>query len=197
MHNDIREWAITEGIHPAVIGFLIMSETLSKHDTIYTDRAGWAEVSHILAEKEDGVKQALTAILGETGTAHFEHYQTLARSLPHIDDILDGTAPDLPDHLATRMASFAYGFSAGLAGVMGERLQHLKTAWGSAWRESDALVVWKSEADTALAYMLRNLSIEFGVVFIQHVSQQREAFEMLMMRKAWQRAAVNMKEIVV
>jgi hypothetical protein len=194
--DNITDWAISEAIHPSVFGFLRCNESLGA--TIYTDRKGWAAVSGILAHgTAEDHRTALTVILGDVGIEHFCDFLTLVETLPLPPDILAGTAPDLPDHLAARMASFAYGFSAALAGVMGQRLHHLKTAWGSAWRASDALGVWKSEADTALAYMLRNLSIEFGVVFMQHVFQQREAFDLLIVRKAWQRAAVNMKEIVV
>jgi len=105
-YDDFKVWAIQNGIHPFVIGFLgfrpdlLSSEIPSSSETnpaFCTPRA-WNMLSNIIKKNED-INILHPIIYGAVGYGagiEFISFVKVYKTLPNIDAILDGKSEDVP-----------------------------------------------------------------------------------------------------
>lgn len=120
--EDWKDWAIPNGIHPLVLGFLNFRETLlNKFDPASDDSAfptprSWAFVSKYLHifNNVDSAYPMIAGSVGEGVAVEFKSFAKTYGSLPNIDDIFngkevkfDGNKPDIVCALSSALVSKA------------------------------------------------------------------------------------------
>lgn len=99
------QWALQNGIHEKVIGFLsfqrqrLMQFEPSNDDAAFPTPRSWEMVSNILNYVEGSLPKAYPLIAGLIGTgaaAEFRTWERVYATLPSIEDIFDGKMPALP-----------------------------------------------------------------------------------------------------
>ena len=117
-----KQWAISSGIHPKVLGFLtfrqnyLMKFDATKEELAFATPRSWEMVSNILNFVSDDVDKMLPLISGVVGSGIAIEFRTWARvydDLPDVQDIFDGKNPKLPTGtdamyaLASAMTAYA------------------------------------------------------------------------------------------
>lgn len=117
-----KQWAISSGIHPKVLGFLsfrqnyLMKFDATKEELAFATPRSWEMVSNILNYVSDDVDKMLPLISGVVGSGIAIEFRTWARvydDLPDVQDIFDGKNPKLPTGtdamyaLASAMTAYA------------------------------------------------------------------------------------------
>ena len=112
-----KQWAISSGIHPKVLGFLNFRQNyLSQFDSASEELAfatprSWEMVSNILNFVNDDLTKVHNLVSGLVGTGiavEFRTWERVYKELPGIEDIFDGKmppAPKTPDALYALTAS--------------------------------------------------------------------------------------------
>lgn len=97
--EDWKDWAIPNGIHPLVLGFLNFRNTYlnkfepSSDDSAFPTPRSWSFVSKYLKIYKDDINSAYAMIAGSIGEGVAVEFKSFAKtygSLPNIDDILAG-----------------------------------------------------------------------------------------------------------
>ncbi len=112
LHIDVKgdfetwkEWAIINGIHEKVIGFLsfrqnyLMEFDASKDDLAFPTPRSWEMVSNILnyvSDDIDKVYELIAGLIGVGAAIEFRGWEKVYHQLPDIEDIFDGKMPILP-----------------------------------------------------------------------------------------------------
>lgn len=100
-----KKWAIANGIHEKVIGFLsfrqnyLMGFDASKEELAFPTPRSWEMVSNILNYVCDDIDQVYEMIAGLVGAGvaiEFRGWEKVYHQLPSIEDIFDGKNPLLP-----------------------------------------------------------------------------------------------------
>jgi len=117
-----KEWAIRNGIHEKVIGFLsfrqnyLMGFDSSSDDLAFATPRSWEMVSNLLNYVSDDVEKMYSLISGLVGSGVAIEFRTWAKvyhQLPSIEDIFDGKMPPVPSGtdalyaLASAMTAYA------------------------------------------------------------------------------------------
>lgn len=104
-YESWKPWAIENGIHSMVIGFLgfrpalFMGFDAATDDLAFPTPRSWEMVSNVLNSISDNVGQVYSLIAGLVGTGAAVEFRTWAkiyRTLPSIEDIFDGKMPPPP-----------------------------------------------------------------------------------------------------
>lgn len=102
-----KEWAIRNGIHPKVLGFLSFRQNyLMKFDSgseelAFATPRSWEMVSNILRYVSEDVDAMFSLIAGTVGSGVAVEFRTWAQvyaELPDIEDIFRGNNPRLPQN---------------------------------------------------------------------------------------------------
>lgn len=103
--NDWFDWAVTNNIHPDVIGYLTtFKEDLYKFDAGSAERSfatprSWEFVSDTIQDTtgftEEEVTDMVAAGIGEGSALKFKAHRQVASQLPNPSDILEGKVTDL------------------------------------------------------------------------------------------------------
>ena len=121
-----REWAVSSGINPKVIGFLsfkpdmLMKFDAASEDLAFSTPRSWEMVSNILNNVSEDLSLVYSFISGVVGigaATEFRHWCKIYNKLPNIEDIFDGTTgnADVPTDidvlfaLISSMVSYARG----------------------------------------------------------------------------------------
>jgi len=127
-----KEWAIRNGIHEKVIGFLsfrqnyLMGFDSSSDDLAFATPRSWEMVSNLLNYVSDDVEKMYSLISGLVGSGVAIEFRTWAKvyhQLPSIEDIFDGKMPPLPTGtdamyaLTSAMTAYAREHKQDLAGI--------------------------------------------------------------------------------
>jgi len=117
-----KQWAISAGIHPKVVGFLSFRQNyLMKFDSASEELAfatprSWEMVSNILNCVSDDLAKVHPMIAGIVGTGIAVELRTwdgIYKDLPDLEDIFDGKMPPVPSGtdalyaLASAMTAYA------------------------------------------------------------------------------------------
>lgn len=114
--DDWLEWAVTAGIHPAVVGFLKKRpELLYKFSPTdaFPNPASWEFVSKVLLLTSTYNFELVTGCVGEGAATEFMAFFNISARLPDIKDVLYGRVDFAPDDVDT-----AYALCSGLAYVV-------------------------------------------------------------------------------
>lgn len=100
-----REWAVKNGIHAKVIGFLgfrrkhLMTFNTSDEDLAFSTPRSWEMVSNILNSVSDDITEMFELISGLIGTGNaieFRNWDRICTKLPSVEDIFDGKNVAVP-----------------------------------------------------------------------------------------------------
>ena len=120
--DDWKDWAIPNGIHPLVLGFLNFRNTLlnkfdaSSDDSAFPTPRSWAFVSKYLHiyKDIDSAYPMVAGSIGEGTAVEFKSFSKTYGNLPNIDDILNGkdvkidaSKPDIVCALSSALVSRA------------------------------------------------------------------------------------------
>lgn len=125
-----KQWAISAGINPKVLGFLTFRQNyLMKFDAATEELAfatprSWEMVSNLLNFVSDDVDKMFPLISGVVGSGVAIEFRTWTRvydDLPEVEDIFDGKNPPLPTGtdamyaLASAMTAYARAHKAEMS----------------------------------------------------------------------------------
>lgn len=100
-----KQWAISSGIHPKVLGFLsfrqnyLMKFDAASEELAFATPRSWEMVSNVLNFVNDDVGKVLPMVSGIVGTGIAVEFHTWCQvydDLPDLKDIFDGKNPRLP-----------------------------------------------------------------------------------------------------
>lgn len=100
-----KRWAISRGIHPAVIGFLTFRQSYllgfdpSNEDLAFPTPRSWEMVSNVLSTVSGDINTAYPLVAGLIGTGaaiELRSWCKVYASLPSIEAIFDGKMPPVP-----------------------------------------------------------------------------------------------------
>ena len=103
--NSWKQWAVTSGIHPKVVGFLnfrqnfLMKFDASSEELAFATPRSWEMVSNILNFVCDDVDKMYPMISGLVGSGVATELRTWTKvyaQLPELQDIFDGKNPPVP-----------------------------------------------------------------------------------------------------
>ena len=131
-YESWKPWAIANGIHSMVIGFLgfrpalFMGFDATTDDLAFPTPRSWEMVSDLLSGVSDDVDAMYPMIAGLVGTGAAVEFRTWAnvyRTLPSIEDIFDGKMPPPPSEtdamyaLTSAMTAYARQHKHNLQGI--------------------------------------------------------------------------------
>ena len=164
--NDWLAWAVKNGVHPYVIGWIqYQPEWLNVFDPKImkpqpSPRA-WTFLSDTLKtdpRKEDWQTLAETFI-GETGAIEFMSFVNLKDEVPDLDDIVNGREVDIPKRTCKKSKKLKPD-----TGLMYATIVALVTVI----READPKVLG-GYFENSVAYVRRFKTPEFGIFFVRSV----------------------------
>ncbi len=103
--NAWKQWAVSSGINPKVLGFLsfrqnyLMRFDAATEELAFATPRSWEMVSNILNYVSDDVGAMLPMISGVVGSGvaiEFHTWSQVYDELPDMDDIFDGKKPRMP-----------------------------------------------------------------------------------------------------
>ena len=124
-----KAWAIQNGIHPKVVGFLnfrqnyLMKFDATSEDLAFATPRAWEQVSNLLNYVSDDVEKLFPLISGIVGSGTAVELCTWAQiyeELPAIEDIFDGKNPPMP-----RGTDAMYALTASMVAYAAEHRQEL------------------------------------------------------------------------
>lgn len=168
-YEDFKEWAMSEGVHPYIIGFLgfrrdLLSSEIPKEtetNPAFATPRSWAMLSRIISTSSKDINTLATLAYGSVGYAaglEFMSYIKVYKELPNIDALLQGEDRELPE------------------------------SPGSLYALNSALV-HKFDGSQAQALAVLSLSeklpIEFGVMLVKDCLVKHEAIAEFEAFEAW------------
>lgn len=127
-----REWAVANGIHEKVIGFLsfrpnyLMGFEQAKDDLAFPTPRSWEMVSNILNDINSNLDDVYLLIAGLVGTGvaiEFRGWEKVYKELPQVDSIFGGDNPRLPQNtdalyaLVSAMTAYARAHKDDMIGM--------------------------------------------------------------------------------
>jgi hypothetical protein len=102
--EDWKDWAIPNGIHELVLGFLNFRQNLlnkfepSSDDSAFPTPRSWAFVSKYLHiyKNIDNAYPMIAGTIGEGTAIEFKSFAKVHGNLPNIDDLLNGKKVEIP-----------------------------------------------------------------------------------------------------
>jgi len=168
--EDWQEWAINNGVHKTVVGYL----SWQKHELMNFDPSSasrgfptprsWEFVSRIVHDDPDLPEMVKLSLLGGAvgdGCAiKFLEYQKLNDKLPNPSDILSGKVKELTDE--QKEVSIMYSLTVGLCYELREGYDEaLADKKAGKMEKFDA---WVKQADTFFGFMLDQFQPEMAVL---------------------------------
>ncbi|AEO93812.1 ATPase [Bacillus phage G] len=178
--EDWKEWAIPNGIHPTVIGFLNFQGSYlhkfdpSKDDLAFPTPRAWSFVSKYLKLYGNDIDRAYPMIAGTIGTGPAHEFKAFANTygkLPDINRIMDGEKIDVP-----KSPDILYALSAALT-----------------YRIPKAT----DEQIKNIVLFTMGLSKEFAVLTMRDILRVEGAQKKIMTLKEWTQWAKAHKELIV
>ena len=178
--EDWKEWAIPNGIHPLVVGFLnFQSGKLHKFDPSTDDLAfptprAWSFVSKYLKIFNGDIDKAFQIIAGTIGQGTAIEFQSFAKTygkLPDINKIMDGEKVEVPTK-----PDILYALSAALT----SRVE----------KATDAQL-------KNIVTFTMDMSKEFSVLTMRDILRVPGARQKIMTFKEWLTWAKNHKALII
>jgi hypothetical protein len=154
--DDWQEWAVTNGIHPEVVGYVGFAkqdlydfDPKSASKSFATPRS-WSFVSELLADDDTDVDTLHNLVAGAVGdglATKFMAHRKVAGRMPKAQDILDGKVTTLE----IKEVSAMYSLTVSLCYELKDRAE--KKVKG-----------WDDMADTFFRYMMDNFPTELVVM---------------------------------
>ncbi len=154
--DDWQEWAVTNGIHPEVVGYVGFAkqdlydfDPKSASKSFATPRS-WSFVSELLADDDTDVDTLHNLVAGAVGdglATKFMAHRKVAGRMPKASDILDGKVKTLD----IKEVSAMYSLTVSLCYELKDRAE--KKVKG-----------WDDMADTFFRYMMDNFPTELVVM---------------------------------
>jgi hypothetical protein len=154
--DDWQEWAVTNGIHPEVVGYVGFAkqdlydfDPKSASKSFATPRS-WSFVSELLADDDTDVDTLHNLVAGAVGdglATKFMAHRKVAGRMPKAADILDGKVKTLD----IKEVSAMYSLTVSLCYELKDRAE--KKVKG-----------WDDMADTFFRYMMDNFPTELVVM---------------------------------
>jgi hypothetical protein len=154
--DDWQEWAVTNGIHPEVVGYVGFAkqdlydfDPKSASKSFATPRS-WSFVSELLADDDTDVDTLHNLVAGAVGdglATKFMAHRKVAGRMPKAQDILDGKVKTLD----IKEVSAMYSLTVSLCYELKDRAE--KKVKG-----------WDDMADTFFRYMMDNFPTELVVM---------------------------------
>ena len=170
--DDWQTWALTQRIHPEVVGYLTaFKECLFQFEPGSAARGfptprSWHFVSDILSTgiylNEQTALALITGAVGDAEGAKFIAFRKIAHELPKADDILSGKLTKMPKKNVE--VQLAYALTTTLCYELKERSDNNKRKNGENWKTSSERKKWLSDADNFLAFLMENFQAEICVM---------------------------------
>ena len=169
--DDWQRWALSERIHPEVVGFLsafknklFQFEAASASRGFPTPRS-WHAVSDILGANDDMPEMVsmglITGSVGDAAGLEFLSFRDIAAELPRVESILNGSLKEMPKKVEP---SLAYALTTTLCYELKERSDNIRRKHGDKWNVSPDRKNWLQEADNFLGFMLKNFQPEICIM---------------------------------
>jgi hypothetical protein len=202
--EDWQVWALTNRVHPEVVGYLTaFKECLFQFEPGTAARGfptprSWEFVSDILSTGQyltDQVALALiTGAVGDAEGAKFMAFRKIAHELPRADDILSGRLTKLPKKVEVQLA---YALTTTLCYALKSNAEEVRRKAGDDWRNSADRKRWLAEADYFLEFIMSNFQAEICVMGARAaISIHRLPFETTKM-KHFDTFAQRFKDLIV
>jgi hypothetical protein len=169
--DDWQTWALTNRVHPEVVGYLTaFKECLFQFDAGTAARGfptprSWHFVSDILGTgtymPEMIALGLITGAVGDAEGAKFMAFRKIANELPRADDILSGQLKKMPKKVEVQLA---YALTTTLCYELKERADQVKRKHGEGWKNSADRKKWLQEADNFLEFIMANFQPEICVM---------------------------------
>lgn len=170
--NDWQIWALTNFVHPDVIGYLsAFKAKLFEFDPGSASRGfptprSWEFVSKILKANDDLPDEVMYGLIagavGDGVAVEFDGFRKIATKLPKADEILSGRLRVM-EEVETQLA---YALTTTLCYELKERHEQVKAKYGKGWNslKNPERVQWLKEADNALGFMMANFKPEICIM---------------------------------
>lgn len=162
--DDWQAWAVNEGVHPDVVGFLSHHKhQLFKFDPKSADKAfatprSWVFVGELLDDTmSDHLNNTMVAgTVGEGLAIEFSQHRKIAAKLPKPEDILRGTV----EKLKTKEISAMYSLTFGMCYTLRD---WVKKAQDPNVKDYD-MKEWNKNVDNFLGFMMEFFSTELVIL---------------------------------
>ena len=168
--QDWQNWAVSNGIHPDVVGYLTFAKNdLNKFDASSSDRSfatprSWSFVSELLQDSagfsSEEITDMVSASIGEGVALKFNAHRAVSSLLPDPTLILKGKITDLK----TREISAMYSLATSLA-------YELKTVYDSIGREVKQ-DDFNEMLDNMLGFCIKHFEPEMSIMSIRVLATQ-------------------------
>ena len=169
--DDWQTWALTNRIHPEVVGYLTaFKECLFQFEPGTAARGfptprSWHFVSDILGTGSYMSEQIslglITGAVGDAEGAKFMAFRKIAHELPRAEEILEGRLLKMPKKVEVQLA---YALTTTLCYELKERADNIKRKGGDNWKNSAERKAWLTQADNFLMFMMENFQPEICVM---------------------------------
>lgn len=163
--DDWQQWALGEGIHPDVVGYLTFSKKdLNTFDPSSNDRSfatprSWSFVSELLNDVDmftaNEITDMVSAAVGEGIALQFNAHRAVSSTLPDPSLILEGKI----DNLKTKEVSAMYSLATSLA-------YELKTVYDNIGR-SVTQEDFNEKLDNMLAFCMKHFEPEMSIMSVR------------------------------
>lgn len=165
--DDWQQWALGEGIHPDVVGYLTFSKKdLNSFDASSNERSfatprSWSFVSELLKDADgftdNEVTDMVSSAVGEGIALQFNAHRAVSSTLPDPSLILAGKI----DNLKTKEISAMYSLATSLA-------YELKTIYDNIGRsEEETQEHFNESLDNMLAFCMKNFEPEMSIMSVR------------------------------
>lgn len=172
--DDWQVWALTEKVHPQVVGFLsAFKDKLHQFDAGTAARGfatprTWEFVSDILYANPDLSDIVLTGLIcgavGDASGLEFMEWRRIAADLPNVREILEGRLKRMPQREKKLETSLMYALTTSMCYELKEGADNVKRQNPSNWTTSPARKKWTEEADNFLEFIMNNFQPEICIM---------------------------------
>lgn len=171
--DDWQVWALTEKVHPQVVGFLsAFKDKLFNFDPGTAARGfatprTWEFVSDILYANPDLSETVMTGLIcgavGDASGLEFMEWRRIAADLPNAREILEGRLKRLPREKKLE-TSLMYALTTTMCYELKEGADNVRRQNPSNWATSPARKKWTEEADNFLEFIMNNFQPEICIM---------------------------------
>ena len=169
--EDWQHWALSQRIHPEVVGFLsAFKDKLFRFDAAAASRGfptprSWHAVSDILVANDDMSEMVamglITGAVGDAEGLQFLAFRDIAAELPRTESILNGTLKQLEKRVEPALS---YALTTTLCYELKERADNIRRKGGDKWHTTPERKEWLKQADNFLGFMLTNFQPEICIM---------------------------------
>jgi len=171
--EDWQVWALTQRVHPEVVGYLSAFKASLFAFDVGTAARGfptprtWEFVSDILTHNEflpEAVLLGLiTGCVGDAEGAKFMAFRKIASTLPRAEMILNGALKKMPGGDKTEV-QLAYALTTTLCYELKERADTIKRKHGDKYKTAPERPEWLKQADNFMEFIMANFQPEICVM---------------------------------